>query len=404
MNDQRKGRGVWIPPEIFEMQRTGQLGPTEIVLLSIIEGLSKGPDGCYATNGYLAERMGLSVDRVRRVISKLRGLGLVVWGGFDGRTRYLRTTIGATTPESLDRAETPSPTGRKRPPESTTLGSTSLSPQPGGVAEGFGVAVNVAAPTTQFDTDIATQLLAATRRFFGPGHPVTRKARLSNWADHIRRLRVLDEVPPDKITAVMDWYSENIGGDFVPQVFSGKSFRHKYPALESALHRDRVASVPVSPEAEAVMARLGGIAWPKGAAQAVPAAITTTLDGYNAWLSDLRVFVDKLRRGDLEGDYGSERKRLYGFGRHLVKVMPAPSHFAQNWMVAVHGQVAGWSGWSGSFNSLVFGPRSKRFRDIGRGHAGEYAGDPDRWDRFVGVMRDEMREGLDANQQTRCNG
>ena len=60
-------KGIWIPKEILYSKNLGQ---TEKLLISSIFTLDKGK-GCYATNGYFSELLGISKDRVSKVINKL---------------------------------------------------------------------------------------------------------------------------------------------------------------------------------------------------------------------------------------------------------------------------------------------------------------------------------------------
>lgn len=68
MNDNFKG--IWIPKEVLCNKNLGQ---TEKFLISSIFTLDSGK-GCYATNGYFAKLLGISKDRVSKVINKLTKL------------------------------------------------------------------------------------------------------------------------------------------------------------------------------------------------------------------------------------------------------------------------------------------------------------------------------------------
>ncbi len=74
--------GIWIPKEILMSKNLGQ---TEKLLISSIFTLDKGK-GCYATNGYFSELLGISKDRASKVINKLIKL------------RYLNSQIIYKTP------------------------------------------------------------------------------------------------------------------------------------------------------------------------------------------------------------------------------------------------------------------------------------------------------------------
>lgn len=60
-------KGIWIPKEILCNKNLGQ---TEKLLISSAFTLDKGK-GCFATNGYFSELIGISKDRVSKVLNKL---------------------------------------------------------------------------------------------------------------------------------------------------------------------------------------------------------------------------------------------------------------------------------------------------------------------------------------------
>ena len=60
-------KGIWIPKEVLCNKNLGQ---TEKLLISSIFTLDNGR-GCYATNAYFSELIGISKDRVSKVINKL---------------------------------------------------------------------------------------------------------------------------------------------------------------------------------------------------------------------------------------------------------------------------------------------------------------------------------------------
>lgn len=84
-------KGIWIPADVLELIRDKKITPTDMVLLSMIFALSKNGEGCYASREYLAEVVGLSVDHIKRLISKYRKMGLIVDLEFDGRRQKIRT-------------------------------------------------------------------------------------------------------------------------------------------------------------------------------------------------------------------------------------------------------------------------------------------------------------------------
>lgn len=75
--------GVWIPAEVMESE---ELSPMEKILFGEIAGFRE----CYASNAWLAKRIGRSERTVKRLISHLIKLGFVRNCGFNGRFRLVQ--------------------------------------------------------------------------------------------------------------------------------------------------------------------------------------------------------------------------------------------------------------------------------------------------------------------------
>jgi DNA-binding Lrp family transcriptional regulator len=85
----RQFTGIWIPRSIVLDKN---LKPLEKLLLGEISSLEQ-EEGCFASNGYLAELIGVTEQTLANMMSKLRKLGYIEDIKFDGRRRYIRTTI-----------------------------------------------------------------------------------------------------------------------------------------------------------------------------------------------------------------------------------------------------------------------------------------------------------------------
>jgi len=110
--------GVWIPVEVFQMET---LTITEKVVYGIVNALDN-EEGCYASNGYLAQTLQLSDRQVKNVLKTLIDYQLVVRIELDGR-RILRTVekqalVGAT--DFLGRGKQISRRGGSRLPTDRT--------------------------------------------------------------------------------------------------------------------------------------------------------------------------------------------------------------------------------------------------------------------------------------------
>lgn len=78
--------GVWIPADVMESE---ELSPMEKLLYGEIAGFRE----CYASNAWLAGRIGRSERTVKRLISHMIELGFVVNLGFNGRFRTIKVAL-----------------------------------------------------------------------------------------------------------------------------------------------------------------------------------------------------------------------------------------------------------------------------------------------------------------------
>lgn len=80
--------GLWIPVEVEALP----LNSTEKYVLSEVVALDRVGE-CFASNAHFAELLGVRSDSISRIISKLKKLGYLKQGRFDGRRRTLIPTL-----------------------------------------------------------------------------------------------------------------------------------------------------------------------------------------------------------------------------------------------------------------------------------------------------------------------
>ena len=61
--------------------------------------------------------------------------------------------------------------------------------------------------------------------------------KIARWTSAIKKLVETDGVSIQRVQAALDWYEENIGGQYVPVIESGFSLRSKFIKLEDAMRR-----------------------------------------------------------------------------------------------------------------------------------------------------------------------
>ncbi|MBQ3415287.1 MAG: helix-turn-helix domain-containing protein [Bacilli bacterium] len=86
----RDFKGVWIPREIWLDERLNAL---DKIILTEIDSLDKGDEGCYASNQYIAEFCQCGVTKVSTSIAKLLKLDYLFIKKFDGRNRILKSNL-----------------------------------------------------------------------------------------------------------------------------------------------------------------------------------------------------------------------------------------------------------------------------------------------------------------------
>jgi hypothetical protein len=83
-------KGIWIPIEIWEAQ---DLSWNEKILLMEIDSFTTQGKDCFISDEYIAEALKISVRSAATMVSNLIHKGYVKKTRFDGRKRYLESTL-----------------------------------------------------------------------------------------------------------------------------------------------------------------------------------------------------------------------------------------------------------------------------------------------------------------------
>ena len=89
---ERQFKGIWIPAEIWE---TRDLSWNEKVVLLEIDSFTASGRDCFISDEYIGGLIGVNERTARRILSKLIDLGYVKKTRFDGRKRYIESTLTA---------------------------------------------------------------------------------------------------------------------------------------------------------------------------------------------------------------------------------------------------------------------------------------------------------------------
>lgn len=83
-------KGIWIPIEIWQDK---SLSWNEKILLMEIDSFTSKGHECYISNEYIADLLGVTDRCARKYLSHLQDSGLIRVVKFDGRKRYVESTI-----------------------------------------------------------------------------------------------------------------------------------------------------------------------------------------------------------------------------------------------------------------------------------------------------------------------
>lgn len=98
----RDFKGVWIPKAIWLDERLSMLDKG---ILTEIDSLDCGEEGCWASNAHLADFCQCSESKVSKSISHLIQLGYVRVESFDGRVRKLQSCIAKNARQTSRKCE-----------------------------------------------------------------------------------------------------------------------------------------------------------------------------------------------------------------------------------------------------------------------------------------------------------
>ena len=182
------------------------------------------------------------------------------------------------------------------------------------------------------------------------------------------------DVGEEHLEKVLVWYIKHMDEDYMPEAYTARAFRDKFPAIE-AKYREDPASVEVSPEAAEVTARVAAThPVPKGILKKLPAIIQRSMDAYKPFWESLYPLAEKMAK-DPEAHWDlSLLRHLLGKGFFM-----SPKFFVQYvWMPAVLQELRRHQMFQTRY--MIWGLKRTLFKTIGRQAASEYTENPDRWD------------------------
>lgn len=98
----RDFKGVWIPKEVWLDNRLSAL---DKIILTEIDSLDQGEEGCFASNEYIANFCQCSSTKVSTSISKLVDYEYIYVLKFDGRKRHLKSRLTKNNIQTLKKCK-----------------------------------------------------------------------------------------------------------------------------------------------------------------------------------------------------------------------------------------------------------------------------------------------------------
>lgn len=255
-------------------------------------------------------------------------------------------------------------------------------------------------PISPRDRERAGRLLEALHK---TGRAQTTKSPSKKWIAGFRQLRT--SYPEDRIDKVLDWYTTNVGKDYVPLAFCGQSFKSKFDQLEKAMERDRKRNPDVTPSelALSITKRLRRLGWPSGTETTLPHITELCLRNYiefrNRWESVKVARRKYAERRNAKFNEEMKAKRLHKGNKKLTvsdrllsflehKTPPTPEFFVQNWLEdVVFPRMEKFP----KIDYFVWSHQHPDFKPVAAGWAKEYSGSADLWNRVEELLNADSR-------------
>lgn len=360
-------RGVWTPADILFLFRDKKINSTEMTFLSLVDGLCEARGkGCWASNRYLAEFMGLHISSVKTIVGKLRGLGLIT-SSQDGGRRVLETAWSRPVPSPvLPRTVSGTPRLLRSNRLDNIIENGSF------LSEGSEVATFKQSPKEEKATAADLVLADELQNTICDVMQIFRPWSRGKWATAFRLLRKDLKDDKTRLRRVFDWWRDNPKKKGLPSILNAEQFRRHFIWIEGACNKDIGKLIKIDEETKAIAKRVVMRGWPGQTRTLVPITIQTTKNNVGEFILHLQVFINNLRPGN----------DLY-FAKHIKSKMGDPKHFTEQWMNMLHERYAKWKEWNGDLDGQAFNIDSPHFQKMGRGWATAYTSDPKRWDQLI---------------------
>lgn len=187
------------------------------------------------------------------------------------------------------------------------------------------------------------------------------KWKLTTWANEFRLQREQDQVTPQAVQEVLDWYGPAAKTIKAPSVYNASHFRKHFGWLSDLMKKDRVVSIEISEDAKTIAGYLNHYHWPKNAKQHLALVAQITMDSAKQFRNEVKALITK---ADPKSAKFKFMNRLVCNTYYGEAVFPTPYYFAKEWLTNIWTQYGTWKDWSGDIVSLAWNGdlRSKAFQ------------------------------------------
>lgn len=396
-----KFRGVWVPADIWSQVIRKELNPTDLMVLMLVDSLVGERNGCTATNAYMAEELGYSKQRISKVITKLKRMGLVrdVNEGDDPRvleaawSRVARFEVktesggGRVVTRGVVASRPGAGFTKVKPLNNNTLDCYRSRGTGGNKAKGK-VMPFLPEDKPSTTTPQAHEWAVKLHHAIVTKRKIRRAWNVNTWAKSFQLL-LNDLEDHERLQRVLDWYVEHCCDQYVPQAWSGKSFREKFLQIEAAMARKApeqpVDQSKLSPTQQEVLKCIGGKRWPKVTRDQVAAYVVDCSRCYVIISKHLLILAKK-------------PSAIQWVSEQLLRTMGTEYGFVSNWVRTTWESVVDWDDWSGKFNGFRLHPTNGKFKAFIRKEVEKIAGAASA--KYTDQILTYLEERVDENSAT----
>lgn len=224
---------------------------------------------------------------------------------------------------------------------------------------------------TKFDIKMANKL----KKIISQHIKVNRNANTKKWQQEMRKLRSIDKVSCDRIRRVLNWYKNNIGGEFIPEAFSGKAFREKFPKLEAAIKREQNNMKSKPAKIDNKIQKLAHklykkYDWKHHTKTELEDLINITVTNYKQFYKKHKKYIKKeqlkMQKWEKENPGETKTNTFLSFAQKISKqLVMKPSVFIKFWAKQVNKIIHNWGAFKGKLDYFAFTEDNEEFHKFG---------------------------------------